>query len=65
MSATVLPDTPVARVVDRRAKPRRRLFTVARSGFTLAAILIGLGYYLPTERYLSPERGIGYFLDRA
>jgi len=62
MSATALPDPASLRTIDRRARPRKRLVTVARSGFTLALVLISLGYYLPTERYLSPERGIGYAL---
>jgi hypothetical protein len=36
--------------------------TPARLGFLLAAILIVVGLEVPTERWLSPERGIGYTL---
>jgi hypothetical protein len=36
--------------------------TPARVGFVLAAVLIYLGFQLPLERLLSPERGMGYAL---
>jgi len=36
--------------------------TPARVGFAVAALLIYLGFRLPLERVLSPERGIGYAL---
>ncbi|MCC7199509.1 MAG: hypothetical protein IT483_08375 [Gammaproteobacteria bacterium] len=65
MSATAMHATQSTPAIDRRARPRRPLFTVVRSGFMLAAILVGMGYYLPTERYLSPEHGVGYALGIA
>src|SRR6476620_11810709 len=36
--------------------------TPARVGFTLAALLIYLGFKLPLARWLSPEHGLGYAL---
>ncbi len=36
--------------------------TPARVGFLLAAIAILCGYWLPTERFISPENGFGYAL---
>jgi hypothetical protein len=46
------------------AEPRdeSRLFSGARLGLLGAALAIWVGYQFPTERYLSPERGIGYML---
>lgn len=41
---------------------RRRLITPARVGFLLTALAIGLGWSMPTERYISPENGVGYAL---
>jgi hypothetical protein len=38
------------------------LVTPARVGFLLAAIVLALGYEFPTQRYISPENGIGYAL---
>jgi hypothetical protein len=38
------------------------LLNPARLGLLAAALAIWLGYEFPTERYLSPERGIGYLL---
>ena len=39
-----------------------RWVTPARAGFALAALVIYAGWVLPTERLLSPERGVGYAL---
>jgi len=39
-----------------------RWITPARVGFLVTAVLLYLGYTLPTERLISPERGIGYAL---
>lgn len=47
---------------DRDAGPPRRWLTPARLGFALAALVIYAGWALPTERLISPERGIGYAL---
>lgn len=41
---------------------RLRWLTPARLGFALAALAIYAGWVLPTERLLSPERGVGYAL---
>lgn len=37
-------------------------FNAARLGLLAAALVIWVGYEFPTERYLSPENGIGYAL---
>jgi hypothetical protein len=55
---------PDAVPVDVVEAPRRWL-TPARIGFAFVAIAIYLGWTLPTERLLSPERGIGYALGIA
>ena len=39
-----------------------RRITPARIGFVITILLLYVGYTLPTERLLSPERGIGYAL---
>jgi hypothetical protein len=36
--------------------------TPARIGFAIAALLLLFGYRLPLDRWLSPERGLGYVL---
>jgi hypothetical protein len=41
---------------------RRRIVTPALAGFVLAAAAVALGYRADTERYISPESGIGYAL---
>ncbi|MEZ5500644.1 MAG: hypothetical protein R3E77_14625 [Steroidobacteraceae bacterium] len=38
------------------------LLLSARFGFGLAAVAIIFGFYFPTERYLTPETGVGYWL---
>jgi len=53
-NATAVPEAPPA-------KPWWHP-TPARLGFTLAAILIYMGFKLPLARLLSPERGVGYAL---
>jgi hypothetical protein len=57
-----------APTTTRRAAPviappvKKRLFTAVRV-FTLVTIaLLAFGYWFPTGRYISPERGIGYTL---
>lgn len=47
---------------DTPASSRWWRITPARAGFALAALLVYLGFRLPLERVLSPERGIGYAL---
>ena len=42
--------------------PRANWITPARVGFLLAAVALWIGYSFPTEKYLTPERGIGYAL---
>jgi hypothetical protein len=41
---------------------RRRWMTPARGFFAICALVIYLGWRLPTERYLTPDRGLGYIL---
>ena len=41
---------------------RRRWITPARVFFAVCALVIYLGWRLPTERYITPERGFGYVL---
>lgn len=59
LAATPLPQPPAP-----RAEPpaRTRLLTPARAGFLLAGLVIWLGWLLPTERYITPENGVGYLL---
>src|SRR5712671_2956547 len=40
----------------------RQLFTPARVFFLVVVLLLALGYWFPTERYISPKRGAGYVL---
>jgi hypothetical protein len=42
-----------------------RLVAHARTLFALAAILMAWGYYFPIDRYITPERGLGYALGIA
>lgn len=42
--------------------PRRRLITTGRLSFLLVAALLYYGWTTPTERYLSPTRGLGFAL---
>lgn len=51
---------PAARAAATRDEPR--LLNATRVGLLLAALAIWFGYESPTERYLSPEGGIGYAL---
>jgi hypothetical protein len=62
MSAVIETRPPVGvRAQDRRrADPRR--FRRSHVGLTLAMGLIILGLLLPTERYLTPQNGVGYVL---
>ncbi len=41
---------------------RARWLTSSRLGLLAAALLLWIGYEFPTQRYLAPERGIGYAL---
>ena len=41
---------------------RRRYVTPAGIGFLLAAVLLVLGYFFPTEQYITPQSGFGYAL---
>lgn len=62
MSAVIETRPPVGvRGKDRRILDRRRI-TSSHVGLTLALIAIILGLLLPTERYLSPQDGVGYVL---
>ena len=57
--------TPTAPAPEPSASERPRLVTPTRVFFLIAALLIYLGWRLPTERYLSPESGLGYVLGIA
>lgn len=41
---------------------RRPLFTWGRAGYVLLLLALYLGWRLPTERYITPTRGLGYAL---
>jgi hypothetical protein len=43
-------------------EPRRRLLTSGRLFFVLVSVLLYLGWSTQTERYISPNRGLGYAL---
>ena len=43
-------------------EPRRRLLTSGRLFFVLVTVLLYLGWNTQTERYISPNRGVGYAL---
>jgi hypothetical protein len=47
--------------VNPEARPKRFL-TFDRVFFVLAAVLLWVGFTTPTERYISPTRGVGYAL---
>ncbi len=59
--ATPIPP-PRAKAPAQPAPHQQRWFTPARLFFIAAVILLYLGWYLPTERYISPKRGVGYAL---
>jgi hypothetical protein len=44
------------------AEPRRRLLSSGRLFFVLVSALLYLGWTTPTERYINPNRGLGYAL---
>ena len=52
---------PASRPLPESETPTRWI-TPARVGFVITIVLLYLGYTLPTERLISPERGIGYAL---
>ncbi len=52
------PTAPTAVMTEER----RRWITPARVFFAVCALVIYLGWRLPTERYLTPDRGLGYIL---
>lgn len=53
---------PAARAAKAGPVGSKSIITPARVGFLLATLTIWFGYSFPTERYISPERGIGYAL---
>ena len=57
-------DQPASRPqpVAASTEERRRWITPARAFFSICALVIYLGWRLPTERYLTPDRGLGYVL---
>jgi hypothetical protein len=44
------------------AEPQRRLLSSGRLFFVLVTVLLYLGWSTQTERYISPNRGVGYWL---
>lgn len=44
------------------AEERRRWITPARVFFAVCALVIYLGWRLPTQRYITPDTGLGYIL---
>lgn len=60
-----LPPKPVVRnaaPAQTESATKRKFLSPARIGFALAAILLYVGYVTPTERFITPESGIGYAL---
>ncbi len=49
-------------VAARAEPPRKPLLTFDRVFFTTSVLLLALGLRVPTERYLTPNRGLGYAL---
>lgn len=71
MPATERAPAPAPEVEAPRPPPRKAAaaaedeqgwFSASRLGLLTAALVIWFGYKFPTERYLSPENGIGYAL---
>jgi hypothetical protein len=44
------------------AKKTRRLLTPTAIFTVVTTVLLILGWYLPTDRYITPKRGVGYWL---
>lgn len=62
-AAPAAPRPPAAAAHAARAEARpRRLLSFDRVFFALAALLLWVGFATPTERYISPTRGLGYAL---
>jgi hypothetical protein len=57
-AATVTSAVPVSTEPEKR----HRLITPTRLFLAVAALSIYAGWYFPTERYLTPEDGVGYLL---
>ncbi len=53
---------PARRPAPRAAGSRRPLMTWSRVGFAALVLVLYLGWSLPTERYITPTRGVGYAL---
>jgi hypothetical protein len=56
------PATSGARPTARAARIRRPLLSWSRAGYLALVLVLYLGWSLPTERYLTPTRGVGYAL---
>lgn len=54
--------SPSASAQSANATPRRQLVTPAGVLAVLAAVALYVGWRFPTQRYITPERGIGYAL---
>lgn len=68
MSANAQRNTTTAQTAASRPPPPvvavepKRMFTPARIFFLVTVIVLAIGYWFPTQRYLSPESGMGYVL---
>lgn len=45
-----------------RTRVQRRVLTPGRLFFVAVAVALYLGWHMPTERYITPKRGLGYAL---
>ena len=52
--------TPVP--VPSEPREKRRVITAGRLFFVAVAVALYLGWHMPTERYITPKRGLGYAL---
>jgi hypothetical protein len=69
-AAREAPSTPAAATAPRpktaaaatASNPRSRILTWKRFTYALLLVVLFLGWRLPTERYITPTRGLGYAL---
>lgn len=59
---TAAPAAAVSSPAEPESKATRRPVTLGRIFFVLIAVLVYLGWQMPTERYITPKRGLGYAL---
>jgi hypothetical protein len=63
-AAPAAAQVPAPAATPRATRPaaRKRLLTWNRVGFIALLVVLYLGWTLPTERYITPTRGLGYAL---